>query len=49
MELQERVAIQDPTAEHDVLTLYLREVRRTELFTAEQEFISATLARAGDF
>ena len=39
-----------PTApEHDVLTLYLREVRRTELFTPEQEFVSATLARAGDF
>jgi RNA polymerase nonessential primary-like sigma factor len=50
MELQERVTTQETTAaEHDVLTLYLREVRRTELFTAEQEFISATLARAGDF
>jgi RNA polymerase nonessential primary-like sigma factor len=50
MELQERVATQETTAtEHDVLTLYLREVRRTELFTAEQEFISATLARTGDF
>jgi len=50
MELQERVATQETTAaEHDVLTLYLREVRRTDLFTPEQEFISATLARAGDF
>jgi len=48
--VQERLATQGTTAaEHDVLTLYLREVRRTELFTAEQEFISATLARAGDF
>src|SRR5438132_4073911 len=33
----------------DTLTLYLREVRRTELFTAEQEFATASRARAGDF
>lgn len=33
----------------DTLTLYLREVRRTELFTAEQEHEVATRARAGDF
>ena len=33
----------------DTLTLYLREVRRTELFTAEEEFEAATRARAGDF
>ncbi|MEJ6023622.1 RNA polymerase sigma factor RpoS [Ramlibacter sp. PS4R-6] len=33
----------------DTLTLYLRDVRRTELFTAEEEFKAATLARAGDF
>ena len=33
----------------DTLTLYLREVRRGELFTPEQEFETATLARAGDF
>jgi RNA polymerase nonessential primary-like sigma factor len=33
----------------DTVTLYLREVRRTELFTREQEFETATLARAGDF
>ena len=33
----------------DALTLYLREIRRTELFTPEQEFEAATLARAGDF
>jgi RNA polymerase nonessential primary-like sigma factor len=33
----------------DTLTLYLREVRRTELFTPEEEFATATLARAGDF
>lgn len=50
MELQERVGNQEATAaEHDVLTLYLREVRGTELFTAEQEYITATLARTGDF
>jgi RNA polymerase nonessential primary-like sigma factor len=33
----------------DTLTLYLREVRRTELFTAQQEFETATRASAGDF
>jgi len=49
MELQERAGAEDPAPEHDVLSLYLRDVRRTELFTAEQEYICATLARAGDF
>ena len=33
----------------DALTQYLRGVRRTELFTARQEFEVAVLARAGDF
>ncbi|HUR87875.1 MAG TPA: RNA polymerase sigma factor RpoS [Ramlibacter sp.] len=33
----------------DTLTLYLRDVRRTELFTAQQEFETASRARAGDF
>jgi RNA polymerase nonessential primary-like sigma factor len=33
----------------DTLTLYLRDVRRTTLFTAEQEFEAATRARGGDF
>ena len=33
----------------DALAVYLRNVRRTELFTAEQEFEFATRARAGDF
>ena len=33
----------------DTLTLYLRDVRRTELFTAEQEYETAMRARAGDF
>lgn len=33
----------------DTLTLYLREVRRTQLFTPEEEFDTATRARAGDF
>jgi RNA polymerase nonessential primary-like sigma factor len=33
----------------DTLTLYLREVRRGELFTREQEFETATQAKAGDF
>ncbi|GAB3668587.1 RNA polymerase sigma factor RpoS [Ramlibacter alkalitolerans] len=33
----------------DTLTLYLRDVRRTSLFTAQEEFEAATRARAGDF
>lgn len=33
----------------DILTLYLRDIRRTELFTADQEFETACRARAGDF
>jgi RNA polymerase nonessential primary-like sigma factor len=33
----------------DALALYLRGVRKTPLFTAEQEFEVATRARAGDF
>jgi RNA polymerase nonessential primary-like sigma factor len=33
----------------DALTQYLRGVRRTELFTPQQEFETATRARAGDF
>lgn len=40
----------DATGESgDVLTVYLRNVRRTALFTAEEEFEFATKARAGDF
>src|SRR3990167_4450802 len=33
----------------DALAVYLRGVRRTELFTPEEEFAVATRARAGDF
>ena len=33
----------------DTLTIYLREMRRTELFTPQQEFETAGRARAGDF
>ena len=33
----------------DALTSYLRNVRRTELFTPEQEYETAVRARAGDF
>ena len=33
----------------DALSAYLRSVRRTELFTPEQEYATATRARAGDF
>nr|WP_295775616.1 sigma-70 family RNA polymerase sigma factor [Rhodoferax sp.] len=41
----------DPGAEEsgDALSLYLRSVRRTELFTPQEEFDAATRARAGDF
>ena len=43
--------IGDPSAEEsgDALSLYLRGVRRTELFTPQEEFEAATRARAGDF
>ena len=34
---------------NDTLTLYLREVRRTQLFTPQEEFATASRARAGDF
>ncbi|MDR7375833.1 RNA polymerase nonessential primary-like sigma factor [Rhodoferax ferrireducens] len=34
---------------HDTLSMYLRDVRRTELFTPTEEFDMATRARAGDF
>ena len=33
----------------DTLTMYLRDVRRTELFSPEEEFDTALKARAGDF
>jgi RNA polymerase nonessential primary-like sigma factor len=33
----------------DALSAYLRNIRRTELFTAEQEYETAVRARAGDF
>jgi RNA polymerase nonessential primary-like sigma factor len=33
----------------DALTIYLRQVRRTELFTPEEEYQTACAARAGDF
>src|SRR5687768_18143438 len=53
-EVPPETALRDLSAEFsgessDTLTLYLREVRRTTLFTAEEEFATATRARAGDF
>lgn len=33
----------------DSLTLYLREIRRTELFTPDEEYRTACAARSGDF
>ena len=49
--LAQEVVPGDPSAEEsgDALSLYLRGVRRTELFTPQQEFEAATRARAGDF
>lgn len=43
-------ALEDISGESgDTLTLYLREVRRTSLFTPEEEFQTASRARSGDF
>lgn len=39
----------EPTEGSNVLQRYLIELQRTPLFTAEQEFETATRARAGDF
>jgi RNA polymerase nonessential primary-like sigma factor len=48
--LAEAVQIPDLAGESsDALTIYLREIRRTTLFTPEEEFAMATRARAGDF
>jgi RNA polymerase nonessential primary-like sigma factor len=49
-ELPLRASASDFSGESsDTLTLYLRDVRRTTLFTAEEEFETATRARAGEF
>lgn len=47
----ERLAreIQPGDESADALAIYLRGVRRTTLFTPEEEFAAATRARAGDF
>lgn len=49
--LANEIATSDSVSDEsvDALSLYLRGVRRTELFTPEQEFETATRARAGDF
>ena len=38
-----------PVGSGNVLSIYLRNVRRTELFTAQEAFDVATKSRAGDF
>jgi RNA polymerase nonessential primary-like sigma factor len=43
------IPVEFPGESSDALTLYLRDVRRTELFSAEEEFAIATRARHGDF
>src|SRR6185312_8265740 len=43
------IAVEFPGESSDALTLYLRDVRRTELFSPAEEFEIATRARAGDF
>lgn len=48
-ELARDVPAEFPGESSDALTLYLRDVRRTELFSPEEEFAIATRARAGDF
>ena len=43
------IAVEVSGESSDTLTLYLREVRRKQLFTAAEEFAAASRARAGDF
>ncbi len=43
------IPVEFPGESSDALTLYLRDVRRTELFSPAEEFEIATRARAGDF
>ncbi len=45
----EALTSQRDDAPSDALAVYLRGVRRTELFTPDEEFAMATRARAGDF
>ena len=47
--LESPVAVDASNDLGDALTVYLRNVRRTGLFSAEEEFEFATRARAGDF
>jgi RNA polymerase nonessential primary-like sigma factor len=48
-ESQSRGDRESAVAQSDTLTLYLRDVRRGELFASQEEFDTATKARAGDF
>ncbi|MES2972094.1 MAG: RNA polymerase sigma factor RpoS [Pseudomonadota bacterium] len=48
-DLPKDLSAQFPGESSDTLTMYLRDVRRTQLFTPQEEFDTATLARAGDF
>ena len=43
------IPVEFPGESSDALTMYLRDVRRTELFSPSEEFEIATRARAGDF
>lgn len=48
--VSEMLALSDNAQESgDSLSLYLKGVRRTQLFTSEQEYATAIRARAGDF
>ena len=47
--LESPVAVDASNDSGDALTVYLRNVRRTGLFSAQEEFEFATRARAGDF
>jgi len=48
-ELPKDFSAQFPGESSDTLAMYLRDVRRTQLFTPQEEFDTATMARAGDF
>jgi RNA polymerase nonessential primary-like sigma factor len=52
--LASEVPLREPSADlsgesSDTLTLYLRDVRRTTLFTAQEEYATAVRARSGEF
>jgi RNA polymerase nonessential primary-like sigma factor len=49
VQLAQLLALEGSEGSKDALAIYLRGVRRTPLFTAEEEYAMAVRARAGDF